>query len=29
MLTSIGRELRALSDILTERFFSHVVPRAS
>jgi uncharacterized alpha-E superfamily protein len=29
VLTSTGRELRILSDILTERFFSHVVPRAN
>lgn len=29
VLTTTGRELRALSDILTERFFSHVMPRAS
>lgn len=29
VLTATGRELRVLSDILTERFFSHVMPRAS
>jgi uncharacterized alpha-E superfamily protein len=29
VLAATGRELRVLSDILTERFFSHVMPRAS
>jgi uncharacterized alpha-E superfamily protein len=29
VLASTGRELRVLSDILTERFFSHVMPRVT